>query len=173
MTRKRRLSEGDIANLNGRPEWKRPPRHRTAQSKRQAVRPPARENDECRTFIEWTKLVSFDGEPLFERVVHVPNERGKAGPAVAILVSIGLRKGFPDYAILAPCGARHGLMIEAKRVGAMPNVHQVDWQAKLRRWGFDAYVCSGSAQMIDAVKLYFRETGGVLGGRFIDRTRVS
>lgn len=180
MSRVRRLTEQDLAALQ-RPKVKQPVRHRTAQGRRAAERPkPPLESSECLTFIAWTKLVHFDGELLFERVVKIPNERGKAGAAVAKLVAMGMRRGFPDYVIHAPVIAapqwvtRHGLYLEGKRViGGEIDPEQEAWRRRLIRWGYHAEICAGAVQMIEATRRYMNLTGATAAGRFVDRTRVS
>lgn len=182
MSRKRRrLSEADIAALS-RPPVKRAVRHKTAQGQRAAIRPRSpSETAECRTFLAWTKLVTFMGEPLEQRVVKIANERGKAGVATAILQSIGMRPGFPDYVIHAPVISarvntvtKHGLYLEAKRVsGGKVDPEQEVWRDRLIAWGYHAEICEGALQMIDAVKRYMRMTGATQSGLFVDSTRIA
>lgn len=171
---RRRMTPAELAALQ-RPPVKRATRHSSQQARRAATRPPAPlETDECRTFIAWTRLVHFMGEPLFERVVKIPNERGKAGAAIAVLESIGLRSGFPDYSILAPAGRWHGLYLEAKRIdGSTIDGNQVAWRDKLLRWGYDAVICEGAAQLIQATKRYFSAAGAYADGSFVDGTSIS
>lgn len=183
--RRRRLSESDLAALS-RPPVKRAVRHKSAQGKRAAVRPRSpSETAECRTFIAWTKLVYFDGAPLFDRVVKIANERGKAGVATAILASIGMREGFPDYVIHVPVlqperadypqmRSRFGLYLEAKRVsGGTVEPEQIAWRDRLRAWGYHAEICEGATAMIHAVKSYMEFTGARASGKFVDNTTVS
>lgn len=182
--KRRRLTETDIAALS-RPKVKRAVRHKTAQGQRQAVRPRApSETAECRTFIAWTKLVKFKGAPLFDRVVKIPNERGKAGVMTAVLASIGMRDGFPDYVIHAPVivpeyledefHTKHGLYLEAKRVkGGTIDPEQFAWRDRLLDWGYHAEICEGAVEMIEAVKRYMQLTGATSSHEFIDATRVA
>lgn len=180
MKRPRKLSPQDLAALS-QPRVKRPVAHRTAQGQRAAQRPrPPLESAECMTFIAWTKLVHFDGEPLFDRVAKIPNERGKAGTAVAKLVAMGMRPGFPDYVVHAPVIAtpqyvtRHGLYLEGKRVtGGTVEPEQEEWRKRLIRWGYHAEICAGAVQLIEATRRYMSLTGATASGRFIDRTRLT
>lgn len=162
-------------NERNRAAWKRAPARSTQQAQRAATRPRGpSETAECRTFIDWTKLVRFKGEPLYERVVKIANERGKAGASTAILVSIGMRPGFPDYDILAPAGRWHGLYLEAKRVkGGKVEQDQEDWRKKLIRFEYYAEICDGSLELIDAVRRYFHMAGATAVGDFIDHTRIT
>ncbi len=38
------------------------------------------EAQECHVFLDWARIVTYTGEPLIDRVVKIPNERGKSGP---------------------------------------------------------------------------------------------
>jgi hypothetical protein len=134
--------------------------------------PAPSETSECLTFVAWTKLVTFQGEPLFDRVVKIPNERGKSGVQTAILFSIGMRAGFPDYAIHAPAGRWHGLYLEAKRRrGGSVDPEQLAWQSKLKRWGYHCEICAGAEALIEATRCYFERAGCVADGSWVDRTR--
>lgn len=129
------------------------------------------ETQECMVFIAWTKLVTFQGDRLFERVIKIPNERGKSGVQTAILTGIGMRAGFPDYLIEAPAGRWHGLRLEAKRVrGGKTDADQLAWRQKLTRWGYHAEICHGADELIQATRRYFTEAGCVADGSWIDRT---
>lgn len=166
------MTEGELATLQ-RPRVRRHVAHTTAQGRRKAAAPAPLETDECRTFIAWTKLVTYLGEPLFDRVVKIPNERGKRGASIAIMVAIGMRPGFPDYDILAPAGRFHGLYLEAKREGETPKAEQTAWRDRLIRYGYHAEVCQTAIELINAVKQYFERAGCVADGSFVDGTRLS
>lgn len=115
------------------------------------------ENDECKAFVGWTRYVRYQGEPLFERLVKIPNERGKRGAMTAILVGLGMKPGFPDYQLLVPLPPFSGLFLEAKRaLGGRVDPEQRAWQARLIRYGYHAEICEGAEQLIDAVRRYMR-----------------
>lgn len=149
-------------------------------------RASALENAECRTFVDWSKLVRWQGEPLWNRLVHIPNERGKAGAMTAILVGLGMRPGFPDYLFPCPVFGRRedqgfdektmlaaGLFIEAKRiVGGKVSADQTMWRDNLLRWGYHAVICAGADEMIDAARAYFRGDIWVSSGRRGDFCRA-
>lgn len=131
------------------------------------------ETAECRAFVEWTKLVQFKGRPLFDRLVKIPNERGKRGIMTAILFSIGMRAGFPDYVILAPAGKFAGLMLEAKkRDDYEVSPAQETWRDDLLEFGYHAEICAGAEELIHATQQYFVRTGCEADGSYINRTRV-
>jgi hypothetical protein len=125
------------------------------------------ENDECRTWLDWTRLVTFRGEPLYDRVVMIPNQRTKRSVQTAILVALGLRKGFPDYMVLAPTLGHYGLFIEAKRRNGGARYEQSEWQRRLIGWNYFAAVCKGAGEMITATQSYFEGCAD-----FVDRTTI-
>lgn len=131
------------------------------------------ETAECRAFVEWTKLVQFRGRPLFDRLVKIPNERGKRGVSTAILASIGMRAGFPDYLLLAPAGKFAGLLLEAKKVDdfTVPPAQET-WRDDLIEFGYHAEICAGAENLIYATQQYFVRTGCEADGSYINRTRV-
>jgi hypothetical protein len=136
--------------------------------------PVPTETDECRLFVAWTKLARYRGRPLFDRVIKIPNERGKAGAAIAVLISIGMRNGFPDYFIAAPVGIWAGLLLEAKRTkGSDTTDAQMDWKRDLTEFGYCADICLGADQLIAATQRYFDAAGCTRDGSFIDPTRAN
>ncbi len=131
------------------------------------------ETAECLAFIGWTQLVFYKGRPLRDRVVKIPNERGKRGIATAILTSIGMAPGFPDYDVLAPAGRWHGLYLEAKkRDGGNVATDQNGWRDLLTEFGYRAEICAGALELIEATKQYFIDAGCVADGSWVDNTRM-
>lgn len=141
----------ESATKNAQVDESRPP-------KRKLVHPIPTETDECKAFIAWTKLVRYRGRPLFDRVIKIPNDRGKRSVFTAIMVAIGMKRGFPDYVILAPIfGYSHygGLLLEAKRVNrSKVDDDQLAWRELLTEFGYRAEICAGSVEMIQAVREY-------------------
>lgn len=123
-------------------------------------RPGVSEWHHCVEFVDWTRLVTYRGESLFERVVHIPNERGGGGKAhIGTLIRAGFRVGFPDYSILAPLGDWAGLYLEAKKPGGAIYADQVAWRDRLIRYGYRAVICDDAAALIAATREYFAELG--------------
>ena len=115
------------------------------------------EIDECKAFVDWTRYVRYRGAPLFDRLVKIPNERGKAGVMTAILHRIGMKTGFPDYELLVPLSPHAGLFLEAKRaIGGKVNPEQESWRAALIEFGYQAKICAGADELIGAVRDYMR-----------------
>ena len=174
ISARNRLSWTGPASGSLTQELQRPARTapgRRARAKPNAI-PAATETDECRSFIAWTRLVRYKGRPLFDRVVKIANERGKAGASIAILTAIGMRKGFPDYEILAPAGGWSGLFLEAKDEDGSTSPEQYNWRDLLVEFGYHAEICVGSTQLIEATKRYFVRAGCDRDGSWVDHTRV-
>lgn len=122
-------------------------------------------------FVDWAKYVHYRGRPLWDRTVKIANERGAHNVATAIMVRIGMRAGFPDYAILAPIAPHAGLYLEAKRIsGGKVSNQQTRWNADLIEFGYQAVICDGALEMIAATRAYFARCAP---GDWIDNTRVS
>lgn len=172
MGKRGRWTDEELANLTARPVIKTAPAHRTQQAKRKAIVRPALEHQECRTFIAWTRLVLFAGDPLYERVAHVPNEREK-GTQRAMLAAIGVKSGYPDYVIDAPFGEWHGLRIEAKAAAGKPSDAQLAWVDRLTRWKYYAAICHGHMAMVAAVRDYMTVSGAAAAGVFVDNVRFT
>jgi VRR-NUC domain len=126
------------------------------------------EEAECLAFMEWAQLATYDGKPLAGRIVHIANERDKGGWRIVKLLQLGMRKGFPDYAIMIPTPTHHGLYIEAKARNGRPSKEQCSWITLLQSWGYYAEVCHGFDEMRLAVHRYLQYGPGV----FVDRTRI-
>lgn len=141
--------------------------------------PCATEEQECVAFIDWTMRVFYRKQSLFERVVHVPNERDKhvtkgnrsALIRIGKLKEQGVKEGFPDYIVLAHFPDVAGLFIEAKRRrGGRTPPEQIAWREQLIRWGYHAAICNGAEQMIQACQEYFEQHAAE--GDWINRVRL-
>ena len=190
MSRRPTLAEVEAMQVRNRAAWSAAPAPAEVQhpapseskprrSVHKSVRPShslpvPTETEECQRFIGWTKLVRFRGRPLWDRVVKIPNERGKSGASIGILVSIGMRNGFPDYFIAAPVGIWAGLLLEAKRIkGSDTSDSQVQWQRDLTEFGYYPAICLGADALIAATQRYFDAAGCTADGSFVDPTRAT
>lgn len=68
----------------------------------------------------------------------------------------GYRKGVPDLIFYEPRDGYHGLCMEIKRKGGQPSPHQRAWIADLQRRGYQALICKGLDQCIEAFESYFK-----------------
>lgn len=67
----------------------------------------------------------------------------------------GYRKGVPDLIFYEPRGGYHGFCMEIKKKRGQPSPHQRAWIADLQRRGYQALICKGLDQCIEAFETYF------------------
>lgn len=143
-----------------------------------AQAPCPTEHQECKTYVDWCQRVHYKGEQLYERVVHIPNERdfhrghkGNIGYNIARLAAIGVKPGFYDYVILAPFADCGGLYLEAKRIkGGKVSEAQHDWRERYQRFGYQAHICNGAGELIARTTEYFDQHAEP--GDWINRLRL-
>lgn len=112
-----------------------------APVKKVSTAPPVpTEDDECFTFVKFLDLMQSSGK--IDLYTHIPNEtytdsfkqrqRNK---------DMGVRKGFPDYIIIA---GNKLIVIEMKRIkGSVVSDEQKAWIEALKRVGVIVEVCYG------------------------------
>lgn len=105
----------------------------------------ALEYDECVTFVEWLDLQQRQG--FVYLYTHIPNETYTKSWAIKRKNKImGVRKGFPDYAVITKKGV---YFIEMKREkGGQTSEAQKDWIELLNKFGIKAKVCKGAGEAI-------------------------
>lgn len=67
----------------------------------------------------------------------------------------GYRKGVPDLIFYEPRSGFHGLCMEIKKKKGQPSPHQRAWIADLEQRGYQALICKGLDQCIEAFETYF------------------
>lgn len=67
----------------------------------------------------------------------------------------GYRKGVPDLIFYESRKGYYGLCMEIKKKGGQPSPHQRAWIADLQRRGYQALICKGLDQCIEAFEEYF------------------
>lgn len=67
----------------------------------------------------------------------------------------GYKKGIPDVLIFEPRGEYIGLAIEVKTEKGRPSPEQLQWQEDLNARGWDAHICRGLDECLDALYDYF------------------
>lgn len=68
---------------------------------------------------------------------------------------LGHSNGFPDVQICCPAGKYHGLFIELKSENGRVSPEQKQWIERLRVNGYEAVICYGLQEAINAVENYF------------------
>ena len=67
----------------------------------------------------------------------------------------GYRNGVPDLIFYESRKGYYGLCMEIKKKGGQPSPHQRAWIADLQRRGYQALICKGLDQCIEAFEEYF------------------
>ena len=107
---------------------------------------PATEHDEQVAFCQYLDFVHLT-------YFAVPNGSNKSMTARNKFKAEGLKAGVPDIVILLEGGKT--VFIEMKRKkGGTVSKEQKEWLERLRVLGFDAYVCKGAKEAIEAVQKY-------------------
>jgi len=68
----------------------------------------------------------------------------------------GYTKGFPDIVVYEPRGSFHGMAIEMKRKGGRVQPEQEKVLDMMRQRGYDAVVCYGADEAIEAFDEYMK-----------------
>ena len=107
------------------------------------------EHEEQVRLFQWAELAA-GRYPELREMFAVPNFSGRLGKATARhsaqLNAEGRKAGVEDIMLLVPRGAYHGLLIEMKRVNAVPSdvrPEQRAWHDAHRERGFCVWVCKG------------------------------
>ena len=113
-----------------------PRRKRRPQIRNQKQIPS--EYQECKAFWEWAQLIPL----LKDLLIKNTNEHKSDQWFITALLSIGMRKGLPDYHLPYNNGTYSSLWLEFKRSdrkGKATNPDQDVWIDKLTRYGH--YAC--------------------------------
>lgn len=108
------------------------------------------EDAESIALMDWAKRVLYNGKPISEYLMHVPNGGKRNAREAARFKRMGVRAGFPDYFLhvvrlkaesVTPSG---GLMIELKG-GEHPRLteSQLIQLSHLQICGYETRVCHG------------------------------
>ena len=89
-------------------------------------------------------------------MVHIPNGQNVGLVRGYRLKKSGLRKGFPDLALLVPRGAYAGLFIEFKTKKGRPTAEQREYVEALKGQGYMATVCYGFEEARSFIESYMK-----------------
>lgn len=114
-----------------------------------------REYDVCVAACDYLKLKYPD---VWSVTHHIQNEGANNGSFRKRQGRVGVKSGFPDYAIFYPNNSWHGLLIEVKRdAKSKPTQTQKDWIVRLCNMGYYACVAFGIDHFISIVEGYLSE----------------
>jgi hypothetical protein len=115
------------------------------------------EHHEQRKVFEWARLYE-SRYPELATMFSVPNG-GHRHPAVAAkLKAEGVRPGVPDIVLPVARGAFHGLFIEMKSDKGRASYEQLKFIASLKRNGYEAHICHGFDEAVEAIRAYLALT---------------
>lgn len=132
----------------------------------------------------WAKKISLAGRAELDLLFHIPNGGGRSKREAGILKAMGVKAGVSDLFLPVPrivdCRidpatdggiamfdmsgqclfrAMAGLWIEMKCDGGRASEEQLKWIYAMRSMGYEAKVCTGWQEAVEAIK-------GYLGGEW-------
>lgn len=111
------------------------------------------ESAEQEAVFEWAEY-SLGKYPELKLLHHIPNG-GQRNPREAkSLKRQGVKSGVPDLSLPVARGGYHGLYIELKAGKNKPTAKQLEWLSELKKQGYYAVVCYGSAEAIKIITGY-------------------
>jgi hypothetical protein len=123
--------------------------------------PQATEHQECAAFTQWCQTQQWQGSPLSERLLLIPNHAHLSGSdkeraiQMSRLKAEGLKVGAADYFLAIAAMSCHGMWIEMKRRhDGQVTASQLDFQRIMRREGFQAVLCEGWEHAARCVSAY-------------------
>ena len=112
-----------------------------------------KEEDHQRDVFRWADQAA-PLMPELHLLFHVPNGGARKRVEAAILVGMGVKKGYPDIALDVARGGYHGLRIEMKVHPNRPTAEQRAWLARLDGEGFKTAVCYSADEAIGEILEY-------------------
>lgn len=141
-----------------------PPQKRAKKRKSDALPVPT-EHEECKWLIDWAKTQRFNGWPLSDVLVHVPNGafhgRDRAVGAVigGKLRAQGMVAGASDYLLPVPIWAKKcpGLWLEMKRTkGGEVSAEQEAFHSRMLQLGWQCEIARGWVEASKIITVYLR-----------------
>lgn len=127
----------------------------------------------------WAKKISLAGRTELDLLFHIPNGGSRSGREGVMFKAMGVKPGVSDLFLPVMkfdcCGeASGGLWIEMKADGGRESEDQIKWLNLMRRNGYEARVCFGWEEAIEAIKEYLGgEWPNVEMGEMADRMCAS
>lgn len=122
--------------------------------------PVPTEHEEQVALFRWAEA-NEERWPGLANIFSVPNGGYRPMVTAAQLKAEGQKPGVPDCFLAVPRPGvngkgYHGLFLELKRSDRSNHATplQKEWIERLRQWGYQAVVCYGAKEAIDAIKEY-------------------
>ena len=126
------------------------------------------EHQEQSALINWARMTEGTWPEL--ELLHAIPLGGARHPATGKkLKAEGVKKGVPDLCLPVARHGYHGLYIEMKVKGRYPSKEQKWWIAKLNEQGYQAVVCKGFNQAVDAITEYLGAVESEETHRYYDK----
>lgn len=110
----------------------------------------------CCSLIEWWGYAHRAYKLPAHALLHVPNQAGGNAITGMHLKRMGVRAGCPDYLLLVPRGAAHGLAVEMKAADGVVSKEQREVLAYLQSAGYAVSVCYSSGEAREVIENYLR-----------------
>ncbi len=127
-----------------------PRRERRQATKTPALTGPSEDQIQIALF-QWLDLQHPDIAPWAH---HSPAGGARSAVTGARFKAMGVRRGFPDFALYVPRAGFCGLAIELKAAKGRPTTEQIEWLDHLASAGWMAALCSGFDAARDTIAEY-------------------
>lgn len=138
---------------------------RSKKSTKKAKLPVPTEHEECRWLMDWAKTQRFNGWPVSDFLIHVPNgsARGRDRKQAAViggkLRAQGMQAGVSDYIVPIPLWSKQcpGLWLEMKRThGGSVSHDQITFHERMLSLGWRCEIAKGWVQASEIISAYLR-----------------
>ena len=109
------------------------------------------ESDEQIAAMDWLRA---QYPKIAEHTLHIGNERKATYYMGYIMKRMGVLKGASDLFMAWPMGDYHGLFIEVKSKIGKPTPEQKAFIERMLEVGYQAKICYGADEVINAMKEY-------------------
>jgi hypothetical protein len=144
---------------------KKSDRMSVADYKRSVAAKVPTEEEECTWLFEWAQLTRWNGQPISNVLVHVPNgaylgaDPKTRGITMGKLKAMGLQPGVFDYLIPVPLMKGHtivpGLWLEMKRTkGGTVSTDQKEFRIRMQALGWDCVIAWGWIEASKIIESY-------------------
>lgn len=145
---------------------KKSDRMSVSEYKRAGAKVPT-EEEECTWLFTWSKLTRWNGEPIANVLVHVPNgaylgaDPKTRSITMGKLKAMGLQPGVFDYLVPVPIMKGHticpGLWLEMKRTkGGTVSTEQEQFRDRMQALGWDCVIAKGWIEASRIIESYLK-----------------
>lgn len=140
-----------------------------AEYKRTVAAKVPTEEEECTWLFQWAQLTRWNGHPISDVLVHVPNgaylgaDPKTRGITMGKLKAMGLQPGVFDYLVPVPRMKGRalvpGLWLEMKRTqGGTVSAEQKEFRDRMEALGWDCGIAKGWVEASQIIENYLKDT---------------